>query len=391
MGYGFGIVWPASSALIGNLIPTEQRQRYFGINFTLLNLGIGIGGIVGGRFVDVDSAGHVRHGLPARRAQLRAGAVHPARPAAPGPRPGRAAGRRRRPTSVSYLALLRDPRLRALLLLVGVAALVSYPQLNAGMPAYAAGRGAGLDRGARLRVRRQHRRHRRCCSSSCSSASRGGAARASPSSWPSRGWWPGRCSGRRRSCRAPSRRRSCSAACAGRLRARRDDAPADERRDGQRPRARPPARPLQRAQLADVLGRVRRRSGRRELLIGRDCGGYVGVASAGAPCSPSSRSSSSGACRRTSTASVRSRPVAVPRARPRAGRGDFRLTSAAAYTGRRHPAWWYLSELPQGRNAARVGELFQVRGVSLFSCGAGRLAVRAGERWSCRPAGRPAG
>ena len=27
--------------------------------------------------------------------------------------------------------------------------------------------------------------------------------------------------------------------------------------------------------------------------------------------------------------------------------------------------WWYLSELPQGRNAARVGELFQVRGVSL--------------------------
>jgi MFS family permease len=39
--------------------------------------------------------------------------------------------------SVSYVALLRDPRLRALLLLVGVAALVSYPQLNAGMPAFA--------------------------------------------------------------------------------------------------------------------------------------------------------------------------------------------------------------------------------------------------------------
>ena len=39
---------------------------------------------------------------------------------------------------------------------------------------------------------------------------------------------------------------------------------------------------------------------------------------------------------------------------------------AAAYTGRRHPVWWYLTELPQGRNAARAGELFQVRGVSSF-------------------------
>ena len=43
--------------------------------------------------------------------------------------------------TVSYIALLRDPRLRALLLLVGVAALVSYPQLNAGMPAYARAEG----------------------------------------------------------------------------------------------------------------------------------------------------------------------------------------------------------------------------------------------------------
>ncbi len=31
----------------------------------------------------------------------------------------------------------------------------------------------------------------------------------------------------------------------------------------------------------------------------------------------------------------------------------------------RPPVWWYLTELPQGRNAARAGELFQVRGGSL--------------------------
>ena len=31
-----------------------MRQRYFGVNFALLNLGIGIGGILGGLLVDVD-------------------------------------------------------------------------------------------------------------------------------------------------------------------------------------------------------------------------------------------------------------------------------------------------------------------------------------------------
>jgi hypothetical protein len=40
------------------------------------------------------------------------------------------------------------------------------------------------------------------------------------------------------------------------------------------------------------------------------------------------------------------------------------VASATTAGSDRHPAWWYLTELPQGRNAARAGELFQVRGVS---------------------------
>ena len=34
------------------------------------------------------------------------------------------------------------------------------------------------------------------------------------------------------------------------------------------------------------------------------------------------------------------------------------------YSGLRPPVWWYLTELPQGRKAARAGELFQVHGGS---------------------------
>lgn len=140
LGYGFGVVWPASSALIGNLIPSALRQRYFGVNFTLLNLGIGIGGIIGGRFVDVD-----RPGTFVAVYLLDALSYLPGLFILLGPL-RHARDRVERPvdastTKVSYRALLRDPQLRALLALVAVAALVSYPQLNAGLPAYARAEG----------------------------------------------------------------------------------------------------------------------------------------------------------------------------------------------------------------------------------------------------------
>ena len=45
----------------------------------------------------------------------------------------------------------------------------------------------------------------------------------------------------------------------------------------------------------------------------------------------------------------------------------MRGVAGARYTGRRVPARWYLAQLPQGRKAARVSELFQVRGGLLLA------------------------
>ena len=140
MGYGQGVSWPAINALIGNLVPSEIRQRYFGINFTLLNLGIGIGGLIGGTFVDIDRPGTftaiylvdaasylfpiVILLWPLRHAHGRA--------VAPEGHDG---------SAVTYLSLLRDKRLVPLLALCLVAAFIGYAQLNTGLPAYARAEG----------------------------------------------------------------------------------------------------------------------------------------------------------------------------------------------------------------------------------------------------------
>jgi len=44
LGAAGGVFWPGFNAMIGAVVPSGIRQRYFGINLTLVNLGIGIGG-----------------------------------------------------------------------------------------------------------------------------------------------------------------------------------------------------------------------------------------------------------------------------------------------------------------------------------------------------------
>jgi MFS family permease len=134
-GMAFGVTWPASQSLIAAAIPSELRQRYFGLNFTLLNLGIGIGGIVGGLFVDVhhpvtfqaiylaDAASF----LPAiylLAVPLRHLAGRPVHDDGP-------------PPAESYLQVLRRPAVGGVVALSFVTSFVGYSQLNAGTQAFA--------------------------------------------------------------------------------------------------------------------------------------------------------------------------------------------------------------------------------------------------------------
>ena len=137
IGVNFGIVWPAFNALIASVVAGELRQRYFGVNFALVNLGIGVGGVIGGFFVDVsrpetftviflaDAAsmlvpiglmlGPLRH-VHGRAEQPEEGVDH-------GP--------------ATYLEILLQPSVLWLTLLTFLAMFVGYGQLEAGFPAFA--------------------------------------------------------------------------------------------------------------------------------------------------------------------------------------------------------------------------------------------------------------
>ena len=137
IGGGFGMGWPTSQALIASVVPSEIRARYYGMNFSLLNLGIGIGGILGGSIADVDRTvtfqwmyfGDAVSYLPALFLLL-VPLRHVGGPVAmaEGESPD---------GTVSYLTVLRAPAMGTLCALMFVSAFVGYAQLNSGMPAYA--------------------------------------------------------------------------------------------------------------------------------------------------------------------------------------------------------------------------------------------------------------
>ncbi len=140
LGLSGGVTWPAINTLIAQIVPSHLRQRYFGVNFTLLNLGIGIGGALGGIFVDVQRPETFVTILLVDAATFLAPLailVGPLRSAAG--RPVHAPALDVEGTAVaapSYRRLLGDRAFRPILLLSFVASFVGYGQLNTGMPAF---------------------------------------------------------------------------------------------------------------------------------------------------------------------------------------------------------------------------------------------------------------
>ncbi len=46
-------LWPASTAMLTRLVPEERREKVYGVQFMLLNAGLGVGGVISGLLVDM--------------------------------------------------------------------------------------------------------------------------------------------------------------------------------------------------------------------------------------------------------------------------------------------------------------------------------------------------
>jgi MFS family permease len=135
IGVNFGVSWPGFNALIATVVDGALRQQYFGVNFALVNLGIGIGGILGGFYVDVhapetftmifliDAATSL---IP--MALLLGPLRHVRIKADPSGDEHEAGG---------YRDILRRPAVLWLTLLTFIAMFIGYGQMEAGFPAYA--------------------------------------------------------------------------------------------------------------------------------------------------------------------------------------------------------------------------------------------------------------
>jgi MFS family permease len=135
IGVNFGVSWPGFNALIATVVDGDVRQQYFGVNFALVNLGIGIGGVLGGFYVDVarpetftvvfliDAASSL---IPMA---LLLGPLRHLRTQAEPSDDATAAG--------GYREILRRPAVLWLTLLTFIAMFIGYGQMEAGFPAFA--------------------------------------------------------------------------------------------------------------------------------------------------------------------------------------------------------------------------------------------------------------
>ena len=136
LGFSFGVSWPAFNALVAAVTTGPARQQYFGINFALVNLGIGLGGVIGGLYADVDQPSTFTVIFLADAAcmlvpiGLLLGPLRHVHGRADKPEGTEGAGG-------SYLEIVRQPLVVWMTALTFLGTFVGYGQMEAGFPAFA--------------------------------------------------------------------------------------------------------------------------------------------------------------------------------------------------------------------------------------------------------------
>ena len=148
LGISFGVGWPGVNALTSSIVSGPVRTQFFGINFALVNLGIGIGGIVSGFLADVDrpltftaiflaDAVCILVPITLLLVPLRHTGGPPAQQAPSLPQDVEDVEAATASEGSSYLTILRNPAVVWITALTFLSSFVGYGQMEAGFPAFA--------------------------------------------------------------------------------------------------------------------------------------------------------------------------------------------------------------------------------------------------------------
>ncbi|MDQ3913951.1 MAG: MFS transporter [Actinomycetota bacterium] len=140
LGIGFAGLWPSTHSLLSSIVGPEHRSNVFSVHYATLNLGIGIGGILGGLLADVSSPGtfELLYALDALSWLVFAGVL--LKLSDIGNRVEHS-DEDREVAAGGYRSVVRDRNFVRLFVLMTLLVTVGYSQLESGFPAYATGRG----------------------------------------------------------------------------------------------------------------------------------------------------------------------------------------------------------------------------------------------------------
>lgn len=132
-----------TNALVAALVPVERRQHVYGLQFALLNLGIGVGGLIAAAVVDADRPGtfqliYLLSGLAfICRLSVQLSLGRAGGRGSSGTTPDRLAADAEPPARAGYREVLADKAFVRLLVLGLVAITCGYAQFEAGFTAFA--------------------------------------------------------------------------------------------------------------------------------------------------------------------------------------------------------------------------------------------------------------
>ncbi len=136
-GTGITLFWPSVHSLLTSIVAKHQRSAVFSVHYAMLNLGIGIGGLLGGFMVDtadastfelvyyIDALTFIPFIAILTFAVRKVGGSYRADPEAPTDQP-----------VPSYFSVLRDRRFVRILILMILLVTIGYGQLESSFPAF---------------------------------------------------------------------------------------------------------------------------------------------------------------------------------------------------------------------------------------------------------------